>query len=184
MSIHSAGSLELHRLLNKSVGFLLCAILPVSVIIVRAQAIRTRISPDGTLRARIVPVGKEGRESRIEIRDIKNQSILTTRSFASSDGEHGESVAHAVWSPNSRFFVFNTYSSGGHQPWHSPTYFYSVRDNVIRKLDDYIGPITADFQLRPPDVIKTRTLVPGEGLDVDGGPNTAVKLSRIARRRR
>jgi len=38
------------------------------------------------------------------------------RSFASRDGEHGIVIERAV-SPDSKFFVFSGYSSGGYQSW-------------------------------------------------------------------
>jgi hypothetical protein len=75
-------------------------------------------SPDKSLRAIIIPVGKkgyEGTESRIEIRSASGKT-LRWKSFASYDGEHGMGVNHAEWTSNSLFFVFNADSSGGHQP--------------------------------------------------------------------
>jgi hypothetical protein len=106
-------------------------------------------SPDKSLRAIIIPVGKkgyEGTESRIEIRSASGKT-LRWKSFASYDGEHGMGVNHAEWTSNSLFFVFNADSSGGHQPWRHATYFYSRSENRFYSLDDYIGPVTSDFIL-------------------------------------
>jgi hypothetical protein len=114
-------------------------------------------SPDKSLRAIILPVGKkgyEGTESRIEIRSSSGKT-LRWKSFASYDGEHGMGVNHAEWTPNSLFFVFNVGSSGGHQPWHSATYFYSRSENRFYSLDDYIGPVTSDFTIEGRNVLKT-----------------------------
>ena len=117
------------------------------------------VSPDNRLRAVIVYVGKknfEDQESRIEIRDARGR-LLRWRSFASPDGEHGLGVHHAEWSTDGRFLVFNGFSSGGHQPWKLPTYFYSRRGNRFYSLGDFVGPITSDFDLVGQDtVIMTR----------------------------
>ena len=101
-------------------------------------------SPDGTLRALVIalpnaPYGLG--ESRVEIRNRKH-TLLFTHSFGSDDGEHGDGVAEAAWTPDSQFFAFSVMSSGGHQAWHSPTFFVSRRDNIMRSLDDYVGSIT------------------------------------------
>jgi hypothetical protein len=111
--------------------------------------------PDKQLCAHIVEVGKHPaplNESRVDILDANGQT-LASRSFKSSDGEHGRSVARSDWTPNSRFFVFSTQSSGGHSPWHWQTYFYDRKKNTFRELDDSTGPIIKrDFQLSAPDV--------------------------------
>ena len=114
-------------------------------------------SPDKSLRAIIIPVGKkghEGMESRIEIRSASGKT-LRWRSFASYDGERGMGVNRAEWTANSLFFVFNVDSSGGRQPWRRATYFYSRGENRFYSLDDYIGPVTSDFTLEGRDVLKT-----------------------------
>src|SRR6266446_5664173 len=88
---------------------------------------RTYDSPDKRLRVIVIAVGQRGYkwyESRVEIR-TSNGTVLRYRSFSSIDGEHGKGVGRAEWSTDGQFFVFNTSSSGGHQPWHIPTYFYS-----------------------------------------------------------
>jgi hypothetical protein len=115
-------------------------------------------SPDKSLRAIILPVGKkgyEGTESRIEIRSASGKKTLRWKSFASYDGEHGMGVNHAEWTANSLFFVFNADSSGGHQPWRHATYFYSRSQNRFYSLDNYIGPVTSDFTIEGRNVLKT-----------------------------
>jgi hypothetical protein len=124
-------------------------------------------SPNRALRALLValpnaPYGLG--ESRVEIRNGKNV-LLFSHSFGSEDGEHGFGVAQAAWTPDSQFFVFSLMSSGGHQPWHSPIYFVSRRDNRMRSLDDYLGDITdPNFEVRPPDIVQAvgRRVVGGE----------------------
>jgi hypothetical protein len=114
-------------------------------------------SPDKSLRAAIIPVGKRGyeaTESRIEIRSASGRT-LRWKSFASYDGAHGMGVGHAEWTADGLFFVFNVNSSGGHQPWHVGAYFYSRDENRFYSLDDYIGPVTSDFTIERRDVVKT-----------------------------
>jgi hypothetical protein len=106
-------------------------------------------SPDQRLRAVIIPVGRKGfeaLESRIEIRDAGGR-LLRWRSFASADGEHGRVLRRAEWTADGQFFVFNADSSGGHQPWNLPIFFYSRSENRFYSLDGSAGPITSDFSL-------------------------------------
>jgi len=118
-------------------------------------------SPDGKLKAYIISVGKKNYgtgESRIEILNIKND-ILVSKSYESEDGEHGLGVEHSQWTPDSEYFIFSTSSSGGHQAWHYPTYFYVRKENRIRLLDDYIGSINIpNFRVSKPDIIITRVM--------------------------
>lgn len=141
------------------------------------------VSSDGKLQALVIPVGKAGdglRESRVEIRDSGGK-ILRTRSFASKDGEHGYIVSHAAWTPDSEFFVFSVYSSGGHQPWHTPTYFYRRSNRQLKLLDDYLGPITdPNFELSAPDILRTSKLK-AYG-DLESIP-VEIKLSNLVKQR-
>ncbi|MFN2454463.1 MAG: hypothetical protein ABR577_09605 [Pyrinomonadaceae bacterium] len=124
-------------------------ILLASSISVLAQT-KIHPSPDKSLRAVIIPVGNKGyesEESRVEIR-TPYRKVLRWRSFASPDGQHGGGVHHAEWSLDGQFFIFNVFSSGGHQPWHVATYFYIRRNNKFYSLDAFIGPITSDFKLQ------------------------------------
>jgi len=134
---------------------MLTLIFPWSLVCVAGQ-VRTHTFSQGALRVVVVPVGKKGfedQESRVEIR--RNSRLLRWRSFSSSDGEHGRGVAHAAWTSDGQFFVFNTYSSGGHQPWNLATYFYSLRENRFYSLDNFVGPITSDFILEGRNTIST-----------------------------
>src|ERR1051326_637406 len=115
-------------------------------------------SPTKTIRALIVPVGSQGyetHESRVDIRS-RSGALLRSKSFASGDHNHGEGVGHAEWTAGGQFFVFNTYSSGGHQPWHVATYVYSVTSNRFYEVDSVAGPITSDFTLRGETLVTTR----------------------------
>lgn len=117
-------------------------------------------SPDGKLVALVQAVGvkKFGRgESCIEIRS--SMGLVKSRTcYQSDDGEHGAGLERAAWTPDSQFFVYSTSSSGGHQPWAFPTYFYSALDDRTRLLDDFVGPITEpEFSVMVPDVVSTVT---------------------------
>jgi len=121
------------------------------------------LAPDGRARVVIVPIGKEtgkvDSESRIEFRSADNE-LLCALDYSSEDGEHGFGVVKAEWTPDSHYFVFSLSSSGGHQPWHAPTPFYSRRDGIVRELDDYFQPgiSKADFQLIAPNTVRTEAL--------------------------
>lgn len=118
----------------------------------RLAVIHDYRSPDSRLHAIELSRGP-GAESRVDIRD-KN-TILLTRSYASSDRQHGFVLQHAEWTADSRFFVFSLSSSGGHQPWRFPVFVYSRRTNTLAALEKRTGPITEpDFHLIAPDIIE------------------------------
>ncbi len=124
-------------------------------------------SPNKTTRAVIIPVGAKGYEayeSRVDIRSASGR-LLRRKSFQSRDHNHGEGVAHAEWTADGRIFVFNTFSSGGHQPWHWFTYIYSVRTNRFYNLDSRERAITSDFKLSGGTLLTTQLAAAG-GKDV------------------
>jgi len=104
-------------------------------------------SPDDTLIAVVNPItNHQSGESQIQIRRRSGQ-ILYEKSYGSPDGQHGEIVDEAKWTPNSQFFVFSMYSSGGHQPWYSPIASYSRELNSISLIDSD-GLVTTDLHFR------------------------------------
>jgi hypothetical protein len=96
-------------------------------------------SPDGQIFALLITLAPTtnygGEESRVEIRD-RASKLLALKDFSSSDSSQGEIVDHSEWTPDSQFFVFNVVSSGGHQPWQSPVWFYSRKEHRIRELSE------------------------------------------------
>lgn len=117
-------------------------------------------SKDGS-RVLILPAGKpsghDDYESKIEFYSAEEQ-ILCTLDYSSEDGEHGFGVVKAAWTPDDKYFVFSLTSSGGHQAWHAPTLFYSVRDSEIHSLDSYVtasGISKGDFALKAPNIVLT-----------------------------
>jgi hypothetical protein len=149
-----------------------------------AQPAKSIGSPDGRLRAEIAAVGKAGykaTESRVVIRESSGR-VIFKKNFASADGEHGFGVARAAWTADTRFFVFSLQSSGGHQPWHWPTYVYDRGKSRLYLLDDLIGPITTgEFSLRAPDVLETRKMSP---VGSDRREKVTLRLSRLKTGRR
>ena len=109
-------------------------------------------SPDGQVRAVLITLAPTtdygGEESRVEIRD-QTSKLLMVKDFSSSDSNHGGVIGDAEWTPDSQFFVFNVESSGGHQPWQSPVWFYSRIDRKLHEILDMLGgrPV---LQLEPP----------------------------------
>jgi hypothetical protein len=68
---------------------------------------RDLTSPDGALIAHVTRSGRGNcGESKLEIFEADGHLLLTA-DYGSSDGEHGEGVAMAAWSADSRFFVFS-----------------------------------------------------------------------------
>jgi hypothetical protein len=128
---------------------LICCLWP------KASFARDFTSPDAKLVAIVSPIkGDEGKESQVQIRR-ENGDFLCATSYGSQDGQHGEIVDQAIWTPDSQFFVFSMYSSGGHQPWHSPIMFYSRFRNSIHLIDGN-GLITTDghFRVSPPSFLE------------------------------
>lgn len=114
-------------------------------------------SPDGSWTTSITarPNHEGSHEGTIKI--YRRGRLSIQRSFVSADGNHGQNIEHAAWTPDSRFFVFSTSSSGGHSPWHHWTFVWSRRDNNIHNLDDAYSPtMTEDFRLKSPNILTTR----------------------------
>jgi hypothetical protein len=138
---------------------------------------QTYPSPDGTLHAKIRQISDSCGESRLEIRE--GRRLLLRKSFASVDCEHGMAVERGAWTRDGMFFVFNAQSTGGHQPWHWPIYFFSRRDNKLHNLDIYTGAIVApDFSLSGKHVVETRVLT----IESEEGKPIKVNLERIEKR--
>ncbi len=108
------------------------------------------------------------------VKIFRRHKLCIRRSFV-SDGNHGQIVEHAAWTPNSQFFVFATFSSGGHSAWHHWTFVWSRRDGKIHSLDDaYSSTMTDRFRLTAPDRIRT-LLSDSSG----SGKPLSVRLSRV-----
>lgn len=121
-------------------------------------------SPDGELRAFVIPAGVSlyatpDIESRVVIRSA-NGDTLTSKDYSSPRGMNGYYVDQAKWSPDSQFFVFSMISSGGHSPWSFPTMVYSRQKKLIAKLSDMIDGrpvLSGDFMLSAPHTLSVVT---------------------------
>jgi len=112
-SARCATSIKLSSIVLLLVSSILCSL-----------KVRFTNRPIRISRRLIIPVGRKSTKFMrvgFEVR-TSGRRLLRRRSFASSDHNHGEGVGHAEWTSDGQFFVFNTFSSGGHQPWHVATY--------------------------------------------------------------
>jgi hypothetical protein len=65
----------------------------------------------------------------------------------------GRRISHIEWSPDSKFLLFTTASSGGHAPWHSAAFLFSVSDHSFRDVEPAIGTVVSpNFRFEPPDI--------------------------------
>ena len=147
--------------------------LPIVFILVSSIATlgqtKSFVSAHKGVRAVVVSVGAE---SRVDIRSSSGV-LMRRKDLTSPDQSHGEGVDHAEWTADGHFLVFTTSSSGGHQPWHVATYFYSVGHNRFYSVDAIVGPIIADFALRG-DVLSTTRL----GVDLSDRKPVTISLHR------
>ncbi|HEY4088180.1 MAG TPA: hypothetical protein VGM43_19735, partial [Bryobacteraceae bacterium] len=65
---------------------------------------------------------------------------------------------HAIWTPDSQFFIAGTETSAGHQPWSHPIWIYSRAKNKILDLSALGATAVADFTLKSPDLLQTEVL--------------------------
>jgi hypothetical protein len=98
-----------------------------------------------------------GQENTVEFYSPQDRKLCSL-DFSSEDGEHGFGVVKVAWTPDENYFVLSLTSSGGHQAWHAPTVFFSVRNKEIRSLDSFTsaaGISKGDFRLQPPNIVLT-----------------------------
>ncbi len=96
-------------------------------------------------------------ESRLEFYSPQHE-MLCALDYSSEDHEHGFGIVKAAWTPDNNYFVFSLASSGGHQSWHAPTLFYTIRDAEIHNLDSYVeaaGISKGEFTLKSPNIVLT-----------------------------
>jgi hypothetical protein len=103
-----------------------------------------------------------GRESIVTFLDRKS-ATLCQLDYSSEDGSHGFHVVKAEWTHDGKFFVWSLESSGGHSPWHHPTYFLDIKTHRIHNLDDYVagaGIADGEFRLSESNTVKTTMYTP------------------------
>jgi len=112
----------------------------------------------------------DGREDKISIQDAKGKE-LSVKDHSSPTGENGRYVFRADWTPDSRFFVYSTISSGAHSVWHCETFAYDARRNRFFELDDFLGAIVeSEITLYPPHQFRSERLNPQGGVDAPPVP--------------
>jgi hypothetical protein len=113
-------------------------------------------SPDGSLVAvtRVIPD-----PAYIYRHDLDSVAVAVFRF-----GDEGPSVvarhdfghrliARIEWSPDSKFLLFTTASSGGHSPWHAAAFLFSVSDDSFHDVDAAIGNVVSPkFHFDSPDI--------------------------------
>jgi len=121
-------------------------------------------SPDGTLRALVIPADisldtTPDMESRLVVRTSKGDT-LTSKDHSSPRGMNGYYVVTAKWSPDSQFFVYSLSSSGGHSPWSFPMMVYGRKKNFIAAFGDMIHgnpTVSGDFNFTGPHTVTAST---------------------------
>ena len=121
-------------------------------------------SPDSAFVAEISSNKAQFTEDTVEIVSRKSPARAKFP-MTFERGANGRYVLKAEWSPDSRFFVFSTFSSGAHSSWNFRTFVFSVDANKFVSVDDRIKPVTnKDFQLIPLHTLQIETLNP-KGID-------------------
>jgi len=120
-------------------------------------------SPDGTAEA--VVVTESTKESRVDFQSAFAKRLLLSRDERSKDGEHGQGIVKAAWTPDSQFFIASTAGTGGHQPWARPLWMYSRSKNRVFELWKFGAAATDVFTLLPEGRVQVRVLGCGSGND-------------------
>ncbi|THD72255.1 hypothetical protein [Phenylobacterium sp.] len=118
----------------------------------RAGGLEVR-SPNGALTASLTAVGAGCDESVVTIRTA---GPAVVHSFTSPDCQNGYVVNQAQWTADSRFFIFNLQSSGGHQPMNQPLWRYDRTIGDIREVSLPGNVVPGAFRLRPHDHLALR----------------------------
>jgi hypothetical protein len=125
---------------------------------------RSKASPDGRFIAEISSEEAQFTEDTVTIIS-RGSGFRAQFPMTSKSGANGRYVLKADWTPDSRFFVFSTFSSGAHSSWNFKTFVYSIDAMKFVSVDDKARPVTdKDFQLIPPHTLQVETLNPS-GID-------------------
>ena len=136
------------------------------------------VSPDEELWAVINPTGG-GSEHRIEVENPKGGVIAST-DHSSPDGQHGRSVFHADWTPDSQFFIYSQRVPADIR--HGISTLLYTFDVLIRfyELDEIIGPLVDPmFDVSPPNKFHSKRLNPNGGVDAEP-IEVRLELSKLA----
>jgi hypothetical protein len=119
------------------------------------RRLKEYFSPDSAMVVSVFTLYQEGNgdmESSIEFRTMKG-ALIGGKSFLSKDHSHGLGVMKAVWTLDSKYFVFSTIASGGRLPGIFPTFFFSRRDGKLHMLDAFQETkiVSPEFEIEYPD---------------------------------
>ena len=133
----------------------------------KGEETRSYSSPDRSLEVKIRSIG-QSEESSVAI--VENGGrVVSEQDYSSQTGTNGLVVEQATWTPDGQFFVFSASSSGGHQPWKSPMFFYSRRLNKIFDITTYLPPVASSlFAIKGPDIITVTVWTPFAEHGTDG----------------
>lgn len=123
----------------------------------------------------ILPVGNEDRivVRRFGPRDLAELSLL------SQDGQQGAHVESIAWSPDRKFLVFSTSSSGGHSPWNHRTYVFSTERWAFQCLDEAVAPVTStEFSFPDATHLEVEAL-PAPSAEVDETSRRVIDLEKL-----
>jgi hypothetical protein len=93
----------------------------------------------------------------------------------------GRLIEQAKWTPDSKYIVFTTSSSGGHSPWHDDSFVFSVTEKELVSVDDSVGLVVSpDVSVQAPHTATFEIgMVGKDGVDFEHPKKTAVDLSTL-----
>jgi len=152
---------------------LLFCVLSLTAFAVPEQEVRV-ISAD-EVAAYVFPLAGE---HRIAIRRFDPRNLAELSLF-SPDSQHGGHIEQIKWSDDHKYLVFSTTSSGGHSPWHFPTYVFSTDKWAFLLIDDSLPAITdKSFSFTDSSHITVQTLR-NPGADSDDRISTTIDLDAL-----
>lgn len=157
------------------------AVLFLTTTLMKAEEVR--IVKGGSLHtALILPAGINpfllDTEQRIVIRSFEPRR-LAELSLLSEDGQHGGHVEEIKWSPDNKFLVLTTSSSGGHSPWNFKTYVFSTDHWMFLLLDEVLAPVASKaFEFTDASHLSIETLTSTSG-EVEETEKRAVDLAAL-----
>ena len=112
------------------------------------------LSPDVALLAatRVIPD-----QVYIQRHDLDGVAVAIfraeVRTLVARHDFRGRIISDIEWSPDSKFLLFTTTSSSGHQPWHAVAFVFCRNDNSFREVEPAIGTIVSpNFRFEAPDI--------------------------------
>lgn len=93
----------------------------------------------------------------------------------------GRLIEQAKWTPDSKYIVLTTSSSGGHSPWHDESFVFSLATKKLAYVDDAVGLVVSpDISVEAPHTATFGIGVVGkDGVDFEHPKKTAVDLSTL-----